>query len=234
MGSTTSTAFASPPTALIADACVRLGIDVRVGPAGLRPIVPTAPIAGRVLPARHSGSVDVFLEAIDGSRPGDVLVIDNAGILVEGCIGDLVTLEAAAAGLAGMVVWGAHRDTAELREIGLPVFSLGSCPSGPLRVEPGSPDALVTARVGEHVVDSSDWVFGDDDGVVFVPGGRLGEVLATAGSIHERERRQAADVRSGQTLRSQLRFAAYLDARAAHPALTFREHLRSVGGAIEE
>ncbi|HZM21166.1 MAG TPA: hypothetical protein VFC02_05450 [Anaerolineales bacterium] len=51
---------------------------------------------GRVLPARHYGSVDIFLETMGNSQPGDILVIDNGGRLDEGCIGDLTTLEAKA------------------------------------------------------------------------------------------------------------------------------------------
>jgi hypothetical protein len=48
-------------------------------------------------------SVDVFLEAVRRGRPGDVLVVDNGGRADEACIGDLVVLEATAAGLAGLV-----------------------------------------------------------------------------------------------------------------------------------
>ena len=73
-----------------------------------------------------------------GSRtaaPGDVLVGDNGGILDEACVGDLVALEAHAAGREGMVIWGLHRDTADIRAIGLPVFSLGAIPTGPLRLD---------------------------------------------------------------------------------------------------
>jgi regulator of RNase E activity RraA len=88
-----------------------------------------APIAGLGGPCRHSGSVDVFLEALEQARPGDVMVIDNEGRDDEGCIGDLVTLEAERAGLAGIVVWGRVRDVAELRRIGLPSGAAARRPS---------------------------------------------------------------------------------------------------------
>jgi 4-hydroxy-4-methyl-2-oxoglutarate aldolase len=226
--------FSSLSTALVADACVRRGIDLRIGPVGLGPIAAVGMIGGRVLPAQHAGSVDVFLEAIDGSQPGDILVIDNSGSLTEGCIGDLIALEAQAAGLAGIVVWGANRDTAELQVIGLPIFSLGRCPAGPRRADPRQPDALSVARVGEHLVSADDSVFGDDDGVIFVASDLVEAVLATARLIQARERQQAADVRSGRTLRSLLRFDEYLATRSLQPGSTFREHLRAIGGAIEE
>jgi 4-hydroxy-4-methyl-2-oxoglutarate aldolase len=85
------------------------------GPAGLLPLATGMRCVGPALPARHVGSVDVFCEALERSRPGDILVIDNAGRLDEACVGDLVTLEAQKADLRGIVVWGLHRDTDELR-----------------------------------------------------------------------------------------------------------------------
>ena len=80
---------------------------------------------------------------------------------------------------------------------------------------------------------AADAVFGDEDGVLFAPLDRVDEVLATAAGIAATERRQAALIRSGTTLRDQVGFGAYLAARAADPSLTFRDHLRAVGGEIE-
>jgi regulator of RNase E activity RraA len=220
-------------TAHLTDGCVRTGVEVRCAPAGMVAITPGSRFSGRALPVRHAGSVDIFLEALETAEPGDVLVIDNEGRLDEACVGDLMVLEAAGAGLAGIVIWGLHRDTAEIREIGLPLISLGSMPTGPLRNDPRADDALDAATIGRWTVTRDDMVFADDDGVLFVPATAAPDVIAAAEVIRDTEVAQASRMRAGESLRSQLRFPEYLAARAADPSLTLRAHLASIGGAIE-
>jgi regulator of RNase E activity RraA len=226
--------FETLTTAHVADGCIRARVPVRCAPATLEAVVPGSRLAGPVAPARHAGSVDVFLEAFETAAPGDVLVVDNGGRLDESCVGDLVVLEARTAGLGGIVIWGLHRDSADIRAIGLPVFSMGSIPTGPLSLDARAPDALGAATVGDWTVGREDVVLGDDDGVLFVPAERLGEVVALAEAIRDTERRQADRIRAGTSLREQVRFAAFLTDRERSPSLTFRDHLRAVGGAIEE
>ncbi len=220
-------------TPFIADACVQLSLPVRVGPPGLRCTIPGSRVAGPVCPAQHAGSTDVFLEAIAEASPGDVLVIDNGGRLDEGCIGDLVVGEAHMSRLAATLCWGAHRDTAAIRAMGAKVWSLGTCPNGPLDLRARAADALAHARFGAVTAGSGDIVFADDDGVVFVGLTHLAEVIETAQDIAVREGAQAARLLKGELLRSQLDLKGYLKQRAANPAHTFREHLKSFGGAIE-
>ncbi|MFC9325254.1 RraA family protein [Kitasatospora sp. NPDC057015] len=227
-------ALSALSTPHLADACLRLGLPVRCGPAGLVALSGGMRCAGRVLPVRHVGSVDVFFEALEYSRPGDVMVVDNGGRLDEACVGDLAVLELQRAGLAGAVVWGLHRDTGELLRIGLPLFSLGATPAGPLGVGVRHPDGLELAHVGPWVVTAADVAVGDRDGVIFLPAARLPEIAAAADAVRVTEERQAEAMRAGTSLREQTRFDRYLAAREANPALTFREHLRAVGGAIEE
>lgn len=221
-------------TAHVADACMRLGVPVRCAPTGMRSLWHDARLAGRACPTRHYGSVDVFLQAIDQAAPGDVLVVDNGGRTDEACVGDLVTLEASRAGLAGILIWGLHRDSAELRSIRLPVFSLGALPVGPQRLDAQEPDALTTAACGSHRVTARDFVFGDDDGVLFVPLDQAHAVAVAASAIRDTERVQADRMRQGRTLRSQCRFDDYIAASRAGTGVTFRQHLRSIGGEIEE
>src|SRR5688572_8585429 len=180
-------------TPFIADACALLHLPLRLGPHHLRPLRPHVHIAGKARPARHAGSTDVFLEAIAASQPDEVLVIDNGGRLDEGCIGDLVAGEAHVAGLAGIIVWGAHRDTAAIDAIGIPVWSLGTCPAGPQELRTRSAHALEAASLGGHVtVTRDDYIFADVDGVVVVAQALLGRVIPAAIDIATREQAQAA------------------------------------------
>ncbi len=222
----------APPTAAVADAALRLGVEARLAPVALRPLAPCAPLSGRARPVTHLGSVDVLLETIDDAAPGDILVIDNGGRLDEACVGDLMVLEAERAGLAAMVVWGLHRDTAQLREIGLPVFSLGMCPYGPRRVPPAG-RRMNSAFLDGVAVTEGDHVVADDDGVLIVASDRVDEVIELAREIQRVETAQAERMRAGFTLRDQLEFSSYRKRQAADPELTLRRHLQERGGAIE-
>ena len=221
-----------PPTAAVADAAVRLGVPVAIAPPALLPVVPGGLFAGPAMPVTHAGSVDVFLEAIDDAPPGAVLVVDNGGRQDEACVGDLVVLEAASAGLSALVVWGRHRDTAELRRIGLPVHSLGARSFGPRRVQPAGP-AMRVAFLDGVPVTADHVLVGDDDGVLVLPAGEQDRLFSLALQIQETEGRQARRMADGESLRAQLDFAGYRRKQAADPSMTLRKHLAERGGAIE-
>ena len=221
-------------TPFIADACVQLSLPVRVASHGLKCNFPGSKAAGPARPARHAGSTDVFLEAIAAATKGDMLVIDNGGRNDEGCIGDLVVGEAFVSGLAATICWGTHRDTAAIQAMGARVWSLGTCPNGPLELRRRVGTALSAANIGSHVtVTLEDYVFADDDGVVVVATADLGRIVETARDIAAREGAQAVRLLKGELLRTQLDLDQYVARRNADPDYTFREHLKSFGGAIE-
>ncbi|WP_158866558.1 RraA family protein [Leifsonia sp. AG29] len=221
-----------PATAAIADAAVRLGVPVGVAPVDLLPLLPGRPFAGPAAPVTHLGSVDVLLETIDDAPPGAVLVIDNGGRDDEACVGDLMLLEAREAGISGVVVWGRHRDSAQLREIGLPLFSRGAYPFGPRRVPPAG-RAMRSAFLDGVAVGETDWVVADDDGVLIFPAARREELYPAALHIQEVEGAQSERMRAGRSLRQQLDFARYRRLQADDPSLTLRRYLAETGGAIE-
>lgn len=224
--------FDPAPTAALADACVRLGVSLRLGPASLRPIAPHAPIAGAAMPVTHAGSVDVFLEAIDDAPRGAVLVVDNGGRDDEACVGDLVALEAREAGLAGLIVWGRHRDTAQIVEMGIPLHSRGALPPGPRRVPPAG-RSMRTAWLDGVDVTADDVIAADDDGVLVIPASDWERVAEAARQIQAVELAQAQRMRGGESLRAQLDFSTYRARQAVEPDLSLRRYLAERGGAIE-
>jgi regulator of RNase E activity RraA len=88
--------------------------------------------------------------------------------------------------------------------------------------------------IGDLTVIGDEVVFADADGGLFVPIQQAEKVISTAHTIWQKERQQAQDIQAGKRLREQLQFDEYLARRSADEAYTFRQHLRAIGGAIEE
>lgn len=217
----------------LADGCLRANVPIRCAPTELRPILPDMRCAGRVRPVRHVGSIDIFFEVLQGAAPGEVLVIDNGGRLDEACVGDIVALEIKAVGIAGIVIWGLHRDSSELREIAFPLFSLGALPTGPQRLHARPADIFSRATVGTHAVTAGDVVVADANGVLFLPEDRLADIVAAAIGYRETEARQLDAMKAGRNFRSQIRFDDYLARRNRETGYNFRQHLKDVAAAGE-
>ena len=223
-------ALAELSTAHVTDAYARLGETARCGPFGLAPIAPHWRVEGHIQVVRHVGSVDLLLEAMGRAAPGSVLLVEDLGRHDRACVGDLVAIEAAGAGLSGIVIDGCHRDTEELIEIGLPVFSLGAHPSGPLEVGDRPVDPFTECRFGDRTAVTGDLVVGDRDGVVLIGARELADVVRHARAVRDTEIEHRRRFAAGEDLRTQFGFADYLTARETDPTLTFRQHLAGALG----
>ncbi|MCC3769934.1 RraA family protein, partial [Streptomyces sp. UNOC14_S4] len=194
----------------------------------LSPAVPGMRCHGPLRRITHTdGAVSIF-EGLDRTVPGEVLLIDNGARTDEACVGDLVAIEARLAGAAGLVLWGCHRDTDELADIGLPVFSLGPCPASP-RAHPEGFGADAASFAGAD----GDMVVADADGVLVIPAAAHEDVFTVAEKIIRTERVQADMALGGVGLREQLQWESFLDRRRTDPGYTFRSHLARVNGALE-
>jgi regulator of RNase E activity RraA len=117
-------------------------------------------------------------KAIDLAAPGDIIVVDAGGVLTTAIIGDIMSSLAEKRGAAGMVIYGAIRDAAEIRSRRFPVYACGVTHRGPYKNGPGEINAPIA--LDGMVVNPGDIIVGDEDGVVAVPQEHAEEVLALA------------------------------------------------------
>lgn len=138
-------------TALLADAAFRAGIEPGIAPPGLASLTSATKLAGPTATVNAENDLVTILAALHKAVAGELLLVTNK-TLQAGLIGDLIALEAHRKGLAGIVVDGLVRDLPELEAIGLPVFSRGVIPVGPLKLAPGLKGVgqlAIAAKIGK-------------------------------------------------------------------------------------
>ena len=133
--------------------------------------------------------------AIDTAQPGDVIVVDAGGICENAIIGEQMSSRAEQRGVAGMIIWGAIRDSAELGESSFPVFASGVSHRGPYKEGPG--EINVPIVIGAMVVMPGDIIVGDADGIVAVPQSHAKEILDSAKSILVKETKNLKEIKAG-------------------------------------
>ena len=180
-------------TANVSDALHRTG-DV----PGMRPIVPGSKLVGPAFTVRtYPGDWAKPVEAIDHAAPGDVLVIDAGGV-APAVWGELATNSAIQQGLAGVVIFGAARDSGDIRALGFPLFSSLVTPTAG---EPkGFGEIGVPIRIAGVRVAPGDWIIGDDDGVCVIPKDKALEYTNRAMDVLEKENRLREEILQGSTL----------------------------------
>ena len=186
--------FAAFSTGNVGDALGRTGLcDQRIRPItpGLRLVAPAFTVK---TPAADNLTIH---RAIELCPPGHALVVDAGNHPATALVGDLMGFAARQRGIAGWVVDGPVRDVAGLRALGFPTFAGGVHPGGPVKERFGKIGVPIT--IGGVAVRPGDIVFGDDDGVVIVPGERLEEAVAGARAIVEKEATMRAEIQKGKT-----------------------------------
>ncbi|MGK4066636.1 fumarylacetoacetate hydrolase family protein [Rothia sp. HC945] len=166
------------PTAGLSAQLRQRGLN-QVSIEGVAPSQPGTKLVGvaktlRFVPARedlfkkHGGGYNAQKQAFDAVGDGEVIVIEARGEPGSGTLGDILALRAKSQGAAGVVTDGGVRDSAAVRDIGLPVFSTASHPAvlGRKHV-PWEADVAVAC--GNATVLPGDVIVGDDDGVIVIP-----------------------------------------------------------------
>ncbi len=153
----------------------------------LKPLDRGSRLVGQALTVDCRPSDNLVLHlAVTKARPGDVLVVDSKGFTTAGPWGDILTLAAQQAGIAGLVIDGAVRDSASIIETGFPVFARGLSIYGTLKNQPGTVNQPILC--GGQCIRPGDVVVGDADGLVVIAADELDAVVAAS---VERERKEA-------------------------------------------
>jgi regulator of ribonuclease activity A len=98
---------------------------------------------------------------------GQVLVIDGGGSLRCALVGDVIAGLALANGWAGVVVFGAVRDSAELDALDFCIKALGTNPRVSGKTGAGEIDVAVSFGGADFRPDQ--WLYSDEDGIVLLP-----------------------------------------------------------------
>ncbi|NDP42995.1 MAG: 4-hydroxy-4-methyl-2-oxoglutarate aldolase [Aromatoleum sp.] len=168
--------FERPPAHVVAAiaTCYTGFIIDRTGKQGfmnpaVKPIAPGMKMCGPATTVLGA-DLEVRRMAINLAQPGDVLVCAADGVVDYASFGDITALRMQLKGMSGIVIDGATRDAAVIREMGFPVFVKGITARNyhyPYAGDHGGVNVpVVCAGV---LVNAGDIVLGDDDGVVVVP-----------------------------------------------------------------
>ncbi len=152
------------------------------------------------------------------AQPGDVIVVDGKADQTCALTGALMANQAKAVGIAGFVIDAAVRDIEEIRELGFPVFSVGSNPCGPTKSVSGRLNWPVS--VGGIAVNPGDLVVGDADGVVVIERDRAESLLELAEKKVAAENKRLEEIRTRTQLRATWLESALRDAGVLKPGET--------------
>jgi regulator of RNase E activity RraA len=193
------------PLAVFATATIADALDKVERPgcvAGLAPLDRNTLLIGRAFTVRYEpapGPVGDIGDYLDEVGAGQVVVIDNGGRTDCTVWGEIMTVAAAARGVAGTVIDGVLRDGWRPLQDGYPVFARGRfMRTGKDRVQLAEVEGAVT--VGGVDVEPGQLVVGDGDGLVVVPLDLEEELVAICRTIRDHEQSIIDDVWSGRSL----------------------------------
>jgi 4-hydroxy-4-methyl-2-oxoglutarate aldolase len=179
--------FSALYTGALTDVLDRRGHLQQTLPAELLPLRPGTRLAGPVHPVLgrpHPGhdydtSIRAVLEMLGSVPPGHVAVYQTND-RVSAHFGELSATSLASRGCAGAVIDGGTRDAEYILREDFPVYSRYVTPQDCVPRWELLAHGDVTILVGGVRVAPGDWIVGDRDGLVIVPGGEAREVLSEA------------------------------------------------------
>lgn len=195
-------------SAVVCDTLDSLGLRNQAVAPGLAPLTDGMMIfgyarVGLYMPIYHDDAqVNVYeheIVLVDDLKPGDVPVISCNGNLGIAPWGELLSTRAQVLQSAGCITDGCVRDVRMIADMGYPVFSGGRNPvDTKFRGKMMWYD--VPCVLGGVLVNSGDLVIADLDGIAFIPGERVEEVVAGALDKVRSENTVRDELRAGRSL----------------------------------
>lgn len=106
----------------------------------------------------------LFLEALETVPAGSVIVVDGGGSKRCALMGDRLAGIAESRGLAGVIIYGCVRDSADIANIDIGAFALGT---NPLKSnKKGEGERNLTLHFGDVTWKPGSYVYADEDGVI--------------------------------------------------------------------
>lgn len=184
------------PSSIFADVAGRRGgLHGRIAP-----LAPSMRFAGPALTVELRPGDNLMIHAaLAVAKPGDVIVVDGKGDLSAALMGEIMSQQAVALGVAAVVIDGAVRDSEAIRALGFPMFAAGLNPNGPTKNVAGRLNHPIS--VGGVTVRPGDLVVGDADGVTVIEREKAPAMLALAAEKVAAETKRIADIQSRKALR---------------------------------
>lgn len=173
---------------------------------GITPVGPASRAAGVAVTVKICGGTLMVHMGTAAASPGDILVIDAGDRKNVALIGGMTAMSMRSRGIAGVILDGLVRDSAELAELGLPIFARGAYPVACGKGGDGGVNKTVVC--GGVTVRPGDIVVADEDGVIVLPADEAETLVTAAENKLEQEQKRIEAIRRGDLFPQWARDAA--------------------------
>ncbi|MBS0466173.1 MAG: RraA family protein [Proteobacteria bacterium] len=173
------------------------GLATSAADAAIRPVWAGASIAGPAYPLECSPGDNLAIHiAMEKAPRGSILIISTGGF-VAGYWGEVLTVAAETAGIAGLVIDGGVRDIAALSRRRFAAFTRGVSMRGTIKAS--APSVGQPISFTGTPVATGDLVVADDDGVLVIPAAHVEHTLAQGQARADKEARMMQALTQGQS-----------------------------------
>lgn len=193
---------------MLSDSLDRVGLRHQVLDSRLAPLMPLTRATGRARTVHFvpddttdpQHPYDDAIDFIDGSQPGDFIVISTTKSNASAFWGELFSAAAIGRNAAGVLTDGNVRDVDKIVGLGFPVFTSGRRPidfRGRMKIQ----SQQVSVTIGGVSIEPGDLIAADDDGVLAIPRAHEIQVVDYARERARAESTVLDELLAGATLR---------------------------------